>query len=288
MATSRARLHDDSVIDVVIAGDGPSVLIPTRTLPHDPATAEQMRAWGADPDAGPAMIAGLAAEGFRVIAADVEGHRMSHPAAETLTPDAMSTDLLAIADVAGAERFAYAGYSWLALSGLQLALRSDRLWALVMGGYPPIAGPYAEMLAVTRAAHAMSTAPKQPDAGADRVVEPGDWDAVPVQTDAAQTRQFVTLYEALEGFDDARAERTLTIPRLAYAGADDEIAYGAQWGDVTVRIAQPLVEHGAQLEAEGWTVRLLPGRDHITAMHRDIALPLLAGWLHSVRPERVT
>lgn len=279
MAGRAASLHDGSTIDVVVTGGGPAVLLPIRTVPQDAATAETMRAWGAEPDAGPTIIAGVRDAGFRVIAADLEGHRMAHPAAETLTPDALSRDLLAIADAAGADRFAYAGYSWLGLCGLQLAIRTDRLWALVMGGFPPIDGPYPEMLAVTRAAHAFSLAPRSTAPIAE--VEPGDWDSAQVQTDPAQTRQFVTLYESLQGFDDGRAARALTIPRLAYAGADDAITYGRDWGDVTVRIAPPLREHQARLESEGWTVRLLPGRDHISAMHSDAVLPMITSWLRA-------
>ena len=278
MTGRTARLHDGSTIDVMVVGNGPAVLLPVRTVPQDEATAETMRAWGAEPDAGLAIVAGLR-DAFRVIAADLEGHRMAHPAAETLTPEALTQDLLAIADAAGADRFAYAGYSWLALCGLQLAIRTDRLWALVMGGFPPVDGPYREMLAVTRAAHAFSLAPRPTTPIAE--VEPGDWDSAAVQTDPAQTRQFVTLYEALQNFDDARAARGLTIPRLAYAGADDEIVYGPDWGDVTVRIAPPLREHQAELEADGWTVRVLDGRDHISAMHSDAVLPLLTPWLRS-------
>lgn len=282
MTSVRATLHDGSLIDVVVHGDGPAVLIPTRTTPVEPDAADQMRAWGAEPDAGEVIADGLADSGFRVIAADLESHRMAHPAEKTLTPNALSNDLLSIAAAAGADRFAYAGYSWLGLSGLQLALRTQRLWALVMGGYPPIDGPYREMLVVTRAAHALSTTPKQP--GNEQVaVEPGDWDSGQIQTDAAQTGQFVTLYEALQGFDDAEAERRLTVPRLAYAGANDEIAYGPDWGDVTVRIAAPLIEHRTLLEEEGWSVELFPDCDHLSAMHSDVVLPLLRTWLHSVR-----
>ena len=83
---------------------------------------------------------------------------MANPAPGTLTPDALAADALAIADAAGAGTFAWYGYSWLALTGLQVALRTDRLWALAMGGYPPVDGPYAAMLDVTRAAHALSVA----------------------------------------------------------------------------------------------------------------------------------
>ena len=82
---------------------------------------------------------------------------MAHPAPDTLTPANVAADLLAIADAAGADTFAYYGYSWLALAGLQLAVRTDRLWALAMGGFPPLDGPYQSMLSVTRSAHRMAS-----------------------------------------------------------------------------------------------------------------------------------
>ena len=209
---------------------------------------------------------------------------MSHPAADTLTPDNVVADLLAIADAAGADRFAYYGYSWLALSGLQLAIRSRRVSALIMGGFPPIDGPYAEMLAVTRAAHrAAQSVGEAPSAEA--VVEPGDWDSAKVQADEAQTRQFVTLYEALRGFDDRAAQAALTIPKLCFAGADDTIEYSARWGGVTVDLAGPLINHRDRLRAAGWTVEILGGLDHVSAMSSSTVLPLVRNWLHGRRAE---
>ncbi|MCU1519209.1 MAG: hypothetical protein JWQ75_3930, partial [Pseudarthrobacter sp.] len=126
-----AVLHDGSVIPVTVDGGGPALLVPARLEPHGAAEAETMRRWGGDPDLGPALVRGLAGSN-RVIAADYEGHRMAHPAADTLTPDNLAADLLAIADAAGADAFGYYGYSWLALSGLQLSLRTNRLRALAM------------------------------------------------------------------------------------------------------------------------------------------------------------
>jgi pimeloyl-ACP methyl ester carboxylesterase len=279
-----ATLHDGSRITVTSTGTGPAVLLPVRTAPHEPATADSMRRWGADPDLGATLVDGLA-DRHRVIAADYEGHRMTHPAAGTLTPAAVAADLLAIADAADVDRFAVYGYSWLALSALQLALRTDRVTALAMGGYPPVDGPYHQMLAVTRSAHARSAPAagddhESPQAGSE--VEPGDWDAVEVATDADQTRQFVTLYEALADFDDRTAQRAVTVPRLAFAGAADTIEYGPDWGDVTVDIVGPLERNRAELVAAGWQVEIVPGLDHMGAMHSGVVLPLLRGWLGRV------
>jgi pimeloyl-ACP methyl ester carboxylesterase len=272
-----ARLHDGTTIPAVVTGEGKNVLLPVRTEHHDEAQAESMRQWGADPDVGPNLISGLSAS-FRVIAADYEGHRMAHPAPDTLTPDTIAADLLAVADAAGAGPFAYYGYSWLALSGLQLAIRTDRLWALAMGGFPPIDGPYREMLAVTRAAHRASIEP--PPVIED--VIPGDWDTAHIQTTEDQTKQFVTLYEALQTFDDTSAQAQLMIPRLAFAGSEDRIVYGPDWGDVEVVIADPLIDRREDLASSGWDVRVFPDLDHMSAMHSEVVLPILLDWLHRV------
>ena len=275
--TTEAVLHDGTTIPVTVRGAGRALLIPARLEPHPRAEAETMRQWGADPDLGPNLVNGLAAS-FRVIAADYEGHRMAHPAPDTLTPENLAVDLLAIADAADAGSFGYYGYSWLALSGLQLAIRTDRLWALAMGGFPPRDGPYASMLAVTRAAHSLSTPTSSPAPPAAADVEPGDWDAAPVQTTEGQTRQFVTLYEALQDFDDAAAALSRGLPRLAFAGSADQIDYGPKWGGVRVRIGEPLAAHQRELVAAGWDVRVLPGLDHLSAMHSAVVVPLLTAW----------
>lgn len=280
MRTFPVTLHDASTLTATVFGSGPGLLLPVRVAPHDEATAESMRQWGADPDLGATLARGLS-DRYQVITADYEGHRMRHPATDTLTPDNLASDLLAIADAAGTGRFAYYGYSWLALAGLQLAIRTDRLWALVMGGYPPADGPYEAMLAVTRAAHDKASQPQPPSGEA---VTPGDWDSATITVAADVTRQFVTLYEALQDFDDATAQRKLTIPRLAFAGSDDNISYGPGWGDTIVKIADPLSRHRDELTTQGWSVQLLPGLDHMTAMHSTRVLPLLRDWLSKHNP----
>ncbi|MCU1565910.1 MAG: hypothetical protein JWQ56_847 [Pseudarthrobacter sp.] len=277
-ATAEAVLHDGSVIRVTVQGLGPALLLPVRLEPYPPDEAEMMRKWGGDPDLGPALVAGLSGSN-RLIVADYEGHRMAHPAAETLTPDNLAADLLTIADAGGADAFGYHGYSWLALAGLQLALRTDRLRALAMGGFPPWDGPYRSMLAVTRAAHDLSTQAPDPSAVPLAEAEPGDWDSVTVQTTEAQTRQFVTLYEALQDFDDVGAPVPPSLSRLAFAGANDQVDYSEQWGGVRVSIGEPLARHRDTLTAAGWEVQVLPGLDHLSAMHSSVVLPILSAWL---------
>jgi len=267
-----ARLHDGSIIEVTARGEGPAVLLPVSTVLLEGEAADRIRAWGADPRAGHDLAASL--EGRRVISADYEGHRAAHPAERTLTADAVARDLLAIADAAGAERFVYYGYSWLALAGLQLAIRTDRLTGLAMGGFPPLGGPYAAMLAVTRSAHeqAVHNAANPPPA---REFRPGDWDSSEVTASPAQTGQYVTLYESLQGFDETRVD--LDIPRFAFAGADDVIRYGAKWEHARVDIGPALAAHEEELKAGGWEVAVLPGKDHLTAMHDEVVREWLRG-----------
>ncbi|ACQ79818.1 conserved hypothetical protein [Beutenbergia cavernae DSM 12333] len=273
--TTTAVLHDGSLLEVRAWGAGAHLVLPERTRRLPPAEADNLRAWGGDPDYGLKLAVALA-ERACVVTADVTGHRLAHPAPDTLTPENLVADVVAIADAAGADGFAYVGYSWLALAGLQVAARTDRLTRLAMGGFPPVDGPYDAMLAVTRASHERAATPPEP--AAEHEVTPGDWDTAEIRTDEQQTRQFVTLYEALQGFDDRRVAEALTIPRLAFAGADDDISYGPDWGGVRVPIAETLRRTAPELEAAGWSVRLLDGLDHLGAMHADVVLPLLSEW----------
>lgn len=268
-----ARLHDGSTIAIEIHGAGPALLLPVNPHPVEGPLAEQMRQYGNDPALGQSLIEGLR-DTVRVIAFDYEGHVLRVPKPDTLTPANVAADLLAVADAAGAERFAYYGYSWLALAGLQLAIRTGRLSALIMGGFPPLDGPYVEMLRVTTASYDIARAPQ-----ALPPSEEDEWSSSGLSTD--QTRQFVTLYETLQDFDDHAAQAHITCPRLCFVGSADEIQYGKRWGDVLVSLAGPIIRGRAQLEALGWDVRVLDGLDHIQAMQAAQVLPILRPWLAS-------
>jgi pimeloyl-ACP methyl ester carboxylesterase len=277
----QARLHDGSVIDVEVHGQGPALLLPVNPRPVEGPRAEELRRWGNDPALGRLLIDGLK-DAFRVVAFDYEGHVLATPKPDTLVPDNLARDFLAVADSAGVARFAWYGYSWLAVGGLQLAIRSDRVAALVMGAWPPIDGPYAEMLRVTTATHDMASAPSSARQGAPAPAsspEELDWSTVEVTLSEAQTRQFVTLYQALQGFDDRAAQARLACPRLCFAGSADDIDYAERWGGVRVRVAAPLLERRAELERYGWDVRVLDGLDHTQAMQAAAVLPILRPWL---------
>ncbi len=276
-----AQLHDGSAIEIEVHGAGPTLLLPVNPRPVEGEQAELMRQYGADPALGQSLIKGLS-DIFRVVAFDYEGQVQRVPKPETLTPANVSGDLLAVADAVGTEQFAYYGYSWLALIGLQLAIRTDRLSALIMGGFPPLEGPYMEMLRVTIAANEMARDPSdapQAAQASDKADETDDdeWSSVALSKD--QTRQFVTLYQALQGFDDRAAQARITCPRLCFVGSADEIQYGEKWGGVHVSLAGPLIRERAQLEALGWNVRVLEGLDHTQAMQAAQVVPMLRSWL---------
>ncbi|MFD8562411.1 alpha/beta fold hydrolase [Streptosporangium canum] len=288
---TKAKLHDGSTLDVEVHGAGPTVLLPVNPRPAEGPQAEAMRKWGADPALGRSLIEGLS-DAFQVVAFDYEGHVLGTPKPDTLTPANVAGDLLAVADAVGADRFAYYGYSWLALSGLQLAIRTDRLSALVMGGFPPVGGPYAEMLRVTMATHEMAVSPQSPPATpqtsqTSQNSEEPDWSSVEVSMTEAQTRQFVTLYQALQGFDDRAAQARISCPRLCFVGSADEIEYGERWGGVHVSMAGPIANRRAELGDLGWEVSVMEGLDHTQAMQAAHVLPVVRPWLASATGVRL-
>ena len=278
-----ARLHDASTLAVEVRGRGPTVLLAVNPQPVEGPQAEELRRWGVDPALGRTLMDGLA-DAFRVVAFDFEGHVLQVPKPDTLTPANVAADLLAVAGAAGAGRFAFYGYSWLALAGLQLAVRTDRLSALAMGGFPPLDGPYVEMLRVTTATYELAAANAASPSGSATPPsgEPAgetDWSQVEVTLTEDQTRQFVTLYEHLQDFDDRAAQARLGCPRLCFVGSADEITYDQRWGGVRVSMADLVIGGRAELEALGWQVRVLEGLDHVQAMQAGQVLPVLRPWL---------
>jgi pimeloyl-ACP methyl ester carboxylesterase len=276
----KVKMHDGNIIEVEVQGEGPSLLLPVNPHPIEGPQAEEMRKWGVDPALGRSLIDGLS-DKYRVIAFDYEGHVLNAAKPDTLTPTNVTSDLLSIADAVAAKQFAYYGYSWLALSGLQLAIRTNRLSALIIGGFPPIDGPYKEMLSVTMATHQMSTSTREISNPPQKTSDEFDWSNVEVTMSDAQTKQFVTLYQELQGFNDRAAQAKLSCPRLCFAGSADKIDYGKRWGEVHVDIAGPLLNQRNEIEAFGWDVQVLEGLDHTQAMQAANVLPIVRPWLDS-------
>ncbi|MHA7582274.1 alpha/beta fold hydrolase [Paenibacillus vandeheii] len=272
------------------AQDRRVIMLPIAKKSVTGQEAETLRLWGGDPELGAKFIAGLSDE-FQILHFDYEGHYMAHPHPEHFTPDYIARDLLRIADQMNVNRFSYYGYSWLALVGLQLSLRTERMESLIMGGFPPYEGPYEEMRVVTTKTyegalkqheesgdiHSAEALNKTEELSPDEV----DWDNMDFKIDPAQTKQFATLYQDLIDFDDQYIQTQLKIPRLAFAGERDTIVYGEKFGSVSVDIAGRLQKNKSILENFGWTVEIIKGADmdHTKAMQPSTVLPVIHPWL---------
>jgi hypothetical protein len=188
---------------------------------------------------------------YRVLVMDYPniGRSESIPPSE-LTADRVCADLLRVADAAGFGRFAWWGYSWGGLVGLLLAGRTDRLTAIVCGGWPPLGGLCPLVLESCRASAAT----------------------------LEYQKQYVTFYESLEGWSEAEAVKQITCPRLTYAGSADEI----ERGGVTMPIAAMLRLHRSELESGGWQVSELLDRDHSVWTDPDAVVPIVRPFLDSV------
>lgn len=278
-------LVDGTELKVGLVGNPNSqtIMLPVAKESVYGEQAEALKLWGVDPELGKHFIEGLV-DTFQILYFDYEGHRLQHSNAEQLTPDNIVNDLLAIADEMNVRKFSYYGYSWLALVGLQLAIRTGRLEGLIMGGFPPLKGPYKEMLTVTHKAHEQvvtnqgaSVYDEQDEMDPEQV----DWDNIEVKLSTDQTKQFVTMYNYLKDFNDQAIQQLLTIPKLAFAGGQDTIIYGENFGGVTVDIAGILRRNKQELEHFGWDVEILTGSgmDHTKAMQPITVLPVIKRWL---------
>src|SRR5215211_2369171 len=99
MRTTTATLHNGDTIAVEIYGSGPAILLPVNPNPVEGSEVEEKRKWGVDPALGRSLIDGLS-DTFTVVAFDYEGHLMEHPKPDTLTPENIAHDFLAVADMA--------------------------------------------------------------------------------------------------------------------------------------------------------------------------------------------
>jgi len=201
---------------------------------------------------------------YRVLRVDypsIGGSRDIAP--EALTADRVCADLLAVATAAGFDRFAYWGYSWGGAVGLQLASRTDRLSALVIGGWPPLDGPYREILAAARL--------KLPHP------EPS---SLKVLRSEAQYAQWIAYYESMLDWPELDAVSRITCPRMAlFGGLGDLIEAG-----IPVTIASNIRRNRDTLQARGWTVHEVPGQGHGVCMMPELVVPPVRAFLDEVLP----
>ena len=163
-----------------------------------------------------------------------------------------------MADAAGFDRFAYWGYSWSGAVGLQLAARTDRLTALVIGGWPPLAAPYGPIL---EAVHR-----KLPDP------EPS---SMKILRSKAQYRQWATFYESVRGWDEAASVARIACPRMVEFGGDGDLVEAG----IPVNIASTIRATRVRLETMGWHVVEIAGQGHGVTMEPALAVPPVRAFL---------
>jgi len=201
---------------------------------------------------------------YRVLLVDypsIGGSRDIAP--QELTADRVCADLLGVASAAGFDRFAYWGYSWSGAMGLQLAARTDRLSALVIGGWPPLDGPYREMLAAARIKRS------NPEPSSLKVLR-----------SPAQYAQWITCFESLIGWNEGDAVARLRCPRLVYFGRNADLVEAG----VPVTIASNIRRHRQTLQTQGWVVHEIAGQDHSGAAMPALVVPAVRAFLDQVLP----
>ena len=199
---------------------------------------------------------------YRVLRVDypsIGGSRDIVP--EALTADRVCDDLLTVASAAGFDRFAYWGYSWGAAVGLQLAARTDRLAALVLGGWPPLDAPYAGILQATRLKQV------DPEPSSLKVLRSKD-----------QYRQWETYYASMLNWPEAESVAHIACPKMVYFGGDGDLVEAG----IPVRIASIIREQRAALEQQGWTVHEIAGQGHGVCMAPDLVVPPVRSFLDCV------
>ena len=182
-------------------------------------------------------------------------------APQDLTVERVCADLLGVATAAGFNRFAYWGYSWSGAVGLQLATRSDRLSALVIGGWPPLGGPYEGILQATLA--------KQSNP------EPS---SMTILRNKAQYTQWEHYYLSMLDWPEAASVAAIACPKMVYFGAEGDLVEAG----TPIRIASIIRESRATLERQGWLVHEFENQGHGVCVLPDLVVPPVRGFLDAV------
>lgn len=199
---------------------------------------------------------------YRVLVVDYPsiGKSASIAPAE-FTAHRVCADMLAVADAAGFERFAWWGGSFGAVAGLLLASRSERVSALVCAGWPPLGAPYADMLKATRA----------------NVADPPAHARV-ILRELSQYAQWVTFYGSMQSWPEAKAVAGIKCSKMVFFGSEAE----GNTGGVKLPFAVTIREHRSELEKLGWRVMEIPGKGSGVIIDAPTAVPVVRSFLDTV------
>ncbi len=179
------------------------------------------------------------------------------------TPDIAVRDYLSIADAVGAKQFAWIGYSYGGAMGVQMACRTNRVSALMIGGFPPLNAPFWKMVKVTE-----DLAANPPAAFAQMEIDEKVW------------LQSVGFYRPLLTWPEREEVSKLTMPRMVFIGEND-FGQGLDPKYMTA-LAQPIRSTETELRTLGWEIHWISGAGHLDAIKPEVALPIVRTFLGKV------
>ena len=230
---------DGANLAYLVGGSGPGVLIPWCNfswldLPYPNVLAER----------------------FTVVVASPRGFgRSTRPEADDYSTDMLAADLLAVTTAVGLARFSVFGYSLAGAVAAWLAHQSDRVSAIVAGGFP-LLGSYRRLLADVE----QKVAEGAGDAAARAAIN-AEFDS----------RAAVAFYRHLATMPDGALVDRVSCPMYSFWGERDEIID---------TLGEGVAELEAGLRSRRVTTHALPGLDHLGALlSPGPALPEIVDWL---------
>jgi hypothetical protein len=143
---------------------------------------------------------------------------------------------------------------------LQLASRSDRLKALVIGGWPPIGGPYKDI------ADAAERKQHEPEASSMMVLR-----------NKAQYTQWIHYNRSVQhDWNEAAALAAMrALPKLVFHGERGDLVEAG----IPVPIASLIRNNAATLRQLGWALMQVPAVGHEACMKPELFVPAVRAFL---------
>ena len=189
---------------------------------------------------------------FRVIHMDYPRGcgRSEGPRENDLQPETIAADYVTVADAAGVDRFFATGYSWSGVMAKQVVMRTDRCAGIICGGWPPLGGPYAQILE-----QVMQTNALLPEGQVRDVL-------------MSNQRMYTAL---VAGFNEETAITGLQgrdlLLQCIYASED----LGVPEMGLPLPIRDAIRDNTARLQQLGWRIDEVSGYDHMTLPPETIA-----------------